>query len=110
MFKLFGNKEVKKYKNIYELAKENCKEFEKNNNYSKYTKQTIKIIEQDIARLSKKGVRRLEYNKQDFNAHTDMTQVRKYFESQGFEIYEFADFYFNFFFFTSRCLTVDIRW
>lgn len=110
MFNLFKKKEEKKYKNIYELAKENCEDFEKNNDYTKYTKQAINTIEQDIAELSKQGVRKLQYRTKEFHVHADMWQVRDYFELQGFKIYKFDFFDFQFGSKVVQCLSTDIRW
>lgn len=106
-----NNKENKKYKNIYELAVQNSEDFEKNNDYTEFTQQTINIIENRIEELSKQGVRELRYDTKEFHVHTDMEQVRKYFEIQGFKIYKFMYFDFQYGIFNPKiCLTADIRW
>lgn len=104
-------KENKKYKNIYELAVQNSEDFEKNNDYTEFTKETINIIENKIEFLSKQGIRRLTYCTEEFHALTDMEQVRKYLETQGFKIHKFMYFDFQYGIFNPKiCLTADIRW
>ena len=111
MLKFLIKKEKKKYKNVYELAKDNCDRFEKENDYSKFTKETIDIIECDISRLSRQGVRQLEYHIAEFHVHTDMNEVRKYFESQGFKIYRWSSFLSQYGIFRPiRCLSAEIIW
>lgn len=112
MFKLFKKKEdEKKYKNIYELAKQNCDEFKKNNDYTEFTQQTIAKIEQDIAELSEQGVRELIYHTKEFHIHTDMEQVRNYFKEQGFKVYKFTYFDNQYGIFAPyKCLSAGIRW
>lgn len=115
MFNLFKKKDnikkSEKYKNIYELATKSCNEFEKNNDYTKFTKETINIIENKIEDLSKQGVRRLQYSSKEFHIHTDMDQVREYFKQQGFKIHKFIYIDSQFGIFTpKKCLSADIRW
>lgn len=104
-------KENKKYKNIYELAVQNSEDFEKNNDYTEFTKEAINIIENKIEELSEQGIRRLKYSTQEFNVHTDMNQVFEHFKSQGFQIHEFRHFDCQYGIFTpKKCLSADIRW